>query len=310
MQYGDLISRSLQIFWRHKYLWLLGALGGSEAAGGGFGPLGNAGSGAGNGTGQTGPPSELSQWFVDALPLLIVLGVLLVLFLIGYFLISCVTTGALVRGAAEHDAERPFALSAAWQAGVRTFWPILGLRVLVFLLALVAVGVLAGVFVVGIVSAVNDQIAGAVVAFVLGATALLVFIVLAIAASIVLTLTIRSIVLEQRSVFAALGRGLRLLSERLGRTLLVWLLSIVLGIVVGLIGALALLVLALPFAAVALAVYAAAGLAGMLTAAAVLIFLFILISILVGGAIGSYISIYWTLAFRRLELDAAPARAA
>lgn len=310
MQYGDLISRSLQIFWRYKYLWLLGALGGSEAAGGGFGTLGNASSGAGNGPGQTGPPSELTQWFVNNLPLLIVLVGLLVLFLIGYFLISCVTTGALVRAAAEHDAERPFGLNTAWQAGVRTFWPILGLRVLVFLLALVAVGVLVGVFVVGIVAAVNEQIAGAVVAFVLGASALLVFIVLAIAASIVLTLTIRSIVLEQRSVFAALGRGLRLLTERLGRTLLVWLLSIFLGIVVGVIGALALLVLAMPFAAVALVVYAAAGLAGMLTSAAVLIFLFILISTLVGGAIGSYVSIYWTLAFRRLELDAAPARAA
>src|SRR6266550_8455485 len=133
MRYGEVVERSLLVFWRHRYLWLLGALGGGESVGGGFGNFGVAGQGPG-GTSDTGTgslPDQLStqfgQWFLADLPLLGALLGLLALFLVAYFFLSCVSVGATVRAAAEHDAERPFGLGLAWRAGRQTFLPILGL---------------------------------------------------------------------------------------------------------------------------------------------------------------------------------------
>src|SRR2546428_14167495 len=59
----------------------------------------------------------------------IIVGVLLV-FVIGalfFFFLGPVSTGGLVRAAVEHDDGRPFAFGQAWQAGLRTFWRVVGL---------------------------------------------------------------------------------------------------------------------------------------------------------------------------------------
>jgi hypothetical protein len=284
MQYGELITRAWTIVWRHRYLWLLGALGGGEAGInlGGFGNAGNSAS-FGGGRGQVG------QWVQQALPLLFGLGVVLLLVVVAYFLVSCVATGALVRAAAEHDAERPFGLRVAWQVGMRKFAPILGLRLLGLAIVLV-VGTVLGGLAIGL--------------FVLLTIAL---IPAAIALSLAFTLATRAIVLEELRVFDALSRGVSLLSARLGRVLLVWLLGLLLGLAVGVLTGVALTVAAIPLVLVGVIVYAGFGTAAALTAAIPLVVLFTLAAIAVSGAAGSYLSTYWTLAFRRLELDSPPA---
>lgn len=300
MRYGEVVSRSFDIFWRHRYLWLLGALGGAEGARPSY--VGNVGNVFGN-VRQGGPPSQLGQWLTDALPLLVVLGALVVLFVLAYFIVSCVATGALVWAAAEHDAERPFGLSLAWRAGLRTFGSILGLRLLVLLLGLAALAIDGGLFVAGAVSAMNDQVTSAAAAFILGGMLLLLLIPVAIAVSIVFVLAVRAIVLEQLGLWPALGRGVQLLSARLGRVLLVWLLGIALGLGVSLAVGVVVTFVALPFVAVAGIGYAVGGVTGLLNAGSVLLVIFIIAAVLLGGAAGSYLSIYWTLAFRRLEID-------
>jgi hypothetical protein len=303
MQYGELITRAWTIVWRHRYLWLLGALGGGEA-GTNFGGFGNVGNGANFGGGR----GQVGQWVQQALPLLLGLGIVLFVVAIAYFLISCVATGALVRAAAEHDAERPFGLRMAWHVGTRKFAPILGLRLLAFVIVLVVAIVLTGLVLAGVASLSGGGAA------VLGALAIALAVLLvialipaAIAFSLVLTLATRAIVLEERRVFDALGRAVRLLSARLGRVLLVWLLGLLLGLAVGVITGIALAVAAIPLALVGVIVYAGFGTAATLTAAIPLVIVFALAAIAVSGAAGSYISTYWTLAFRRLELDAPPA---
>jgi len=120
-------------------------------------------------------------------------------------------------------------------------------------------------------------------------------------------LATRAIVLEQLGVTDALARGLRLLFARLGRVLLVWLLAVGLGIGANLAVGITLVLLALPLVLLAALTYAAGGLGALLTVGVVLFVLYVIVSILVGGAAGSYLSTYWTLAFRRLEVDAPPA---
>ncbi len=309
MEYGELITRSFTIFWRHRYLWLLGALGGGEAVGG-YSPAGSFSNAFGNrsATGGTGTAStQLQVWLTAALPLLIGLGVLFAVLLVVYFFVSCVSTGALVRAAAEHDAERPFDLRLAWQAGLQTFSSILVLRLLVLLVVVVVVGVFGGLVALGIVSAANQQPAATALTVLVIVVLALVAIPAALGFGIVVQLAIRAIVLEQLGTTDALARGFRLLFARLGRVLLVWLLSIGLGIGAGLAVGLGLVVLALPLVLLAAVVYAVGGLTALLTVGVVLVVLYTIASILVGGAAGSFLSTYWTLAFRRLEIDAPPA---
>jgi hypothetical protein len=302
MQYGELITRAWTIVWRHRYLWLLGALGGGEA-GTSFGGFGNVGNGANFGGGR----GQVGQWAQQALPLLFGLGIVLVIVAIAYFLISCVATGALVRAAAEHDAERPFGLRTAWQVGTRTFAPILGLRLLALAIVFVVAIVLTGLVLAGVASLSGGSA-------VLGGLAIGLFVLLAIALipaaialSLVFTLATRAIVLEERRVLDALGRGVSLLSARLGRVLLVWLLGLLLGLAVGVLTGIAVAVAAIPLALVGVIVYAGFGTGAALTTGIPLVLMFTLAAIAVSGAAGSYISTYWTLAFRRLELDAPPA---
>jgi hypothetical protein len=308
MRYGEVIERSLSIFWRRRYLWLLGALGGGEASGGGsfgnFGFSGQGSAGGGQASGDFG--NQLTQWLTNNILLLVLLSTLLLLFFIVYFLVSCVATGATIRAAAEHDAERPFGLQLAWRAGLQTFWSVLGLRLLGLVFVLLAVVLAGAVIALGVFSAANQQPAGAVTAVLAGIVLLPTFVLLGIALTLVWMLAVRSIVLEQRRLFEALGRGLHLLRHRLGRVLLVWLIAIGIGIVIGIGIAIAATLVALPLLAVGAATYAAAGLQGTLTIGAVLLVLYLVGVVLLGGAVGSFMTTYWTLAFRRLDLDPVP----
>jgi hypothetical protein len=312
VRYGEVIQRSLSIYWRHRYLWLLGALGGGESVGGGFGNFGVSGQGPAGST-ETGTGSmpgqlsdELGRWFYADLGLLAVLTGVLVLFLLAYFFLSCLTAGATVRAAAEHDAERPFDLGAAWRAGRRTFLPILGLRLLGLLLVLPAVAIMVGLVGLGTLSALQGSGDGVATAILAGIVVLPAFGVAAVVLGVIWTLATRAIVLEQIGVGQALRRGFDQLRTRFGRVALLWLIAIGIGILSGLLAGLLAGIFLLPFLVALAATYAAAGVDEALTAGALLLLVYIVGVVLLNGAVGSFLTTYWTLAFRRLELDPEP----
>ncbi|HLH69522.1 MAG TPA: hypothetical protein VKY90_10930 [Candidatus Dormibacteraeota bacterium] len=313
MRYDEIVSRAWAIVWRHPYLWLLGLLGGGEA---GVSPLGFGLPGPNLQLGQPGRgllgtlplaamPFQVTTWLSTHVVLLIGLAALLLLYLLAYFVLSCIVTPALIRAAAEHDAGRAFNLRLAWQVGLGTFPRVLGLRlliVLVDLLVLIALALLVGLTIV--LFAAHQPAAGVLVlALLLGV--LLLLVPAGIAWQLVTRLALRAIVLEQRGTLSALGRGFQLLSHRLGRVLLVWLLGLALGIVAGLAAGVALLALTAILVAISIGSLAGLGVQAGLTSAVVLLFVLAVATPPLGGAVGTYFSTYWTLAFRRLELEPA-----
>jgi hypothetical protein len=93
---------------------------------------------------------------------------------------------------------------------------------------------------------------------------------------------------------------------RFSRILLVWLLSVGIAIVVGIASAAAVAVIAIPlFIAGIAATFAGSAAVAVVIMLSVLILLPILL--VVGGFLAAQSSTYWTLAFRRLEIEAAPA---
>jgi hypothetical protein len=309
VQYWTLVTRSFVIAWRHKYLWLLALFAGEGGGGFSF----NSSSPPG-GNIQNGQSPDLrsafesgGSWLNSHIGLVVGVAVAVLLIWIALFVFAAVCEGATVRGAAEHDAERSFGLDWAWRAGRASMGTIIRIRLLLIALGL-PVGIVWIVIVVAFLTALaGGSVGGAVglglAAALLGLAAFVYFMYL----DVLGRLSVRAAVLEQvTSARAALGRGHRLVLTRFGRILLVWLLAVGVAIVVGIASAAAVSVIAVPLFIAGIAA-ASAGSAAVAIVILVSVLIFLPILLVVGGFLAAQSSTYWTLAFRRLEIDAAPA---
>ncbi len=307
MPYWDIVTRSFRISWNYKYLWLIALFSGEGGAGFSF-----------NYSQQTRPSrtneqpnfgatqQQAATWLSDHIGLVVVVVVVWLLLVIAFFILAAVCEGATVRASAEHDAERPFHLGWAWRSGVTTMWVIVRFRLLLIALAL---PLLVPIFVVafGLILALTNGNRGATAGLISGGLLLaLIGIPYLIYLFFLSRLGTRALVLEQLAARASIARAHRLLFKRLGRTLLVWLLSILVGVVLSIALACFSLILAVPFAVAGVALYASGSTAfWLLIALAILIFL--PLYLVIAGFLAAQSSTYWTLAFRRLDLEQAPA---
>ncbi|MDQ6897914.1 MAG: hypothetical protein M3072_00115 [Candidatus Dormibacteraeota bacterium] len=312
MNYAEPIVRPLRILWQHKYLLLLALFGGADVGGGGafnangvngyFSGAGSGGSSSGNsgaGNLQSLDPNVVTGLVVTFVVIIVAVLLLLIIF----FFLSCLTQGALTRAIAEHDAELPFNLSSSLRAGLASFGWILLLRLLAFVVGFIFLLPLAGL--VWAFVGLRDQPALIVVLVVVGIAYLGLFLLLAIALGLIQILALRAIVLEQRSVLAAIRRAVQLLLLRPGRVLLTWLIQVGLGLGVGLALTVVVLIVALLFGLGGLAITSLLQWSPLLAFGVGGIVL-ILVSLLIAVVTGSYFSAYWTVAYRRLELDRPP----
>ncbi len=305
MQYWDIVVRSFRIPWRHKYLWLLAFFSGEGGAGFSFSYSPPAPRGRNGNPNFGAVQQQAMDWVNNNIGLIVTLTALSILLVLLLFVLAAVCEGALVRGSAEHDAERPFGLGLAWRTGRTTMGTIIRFRLLLLALALpvvVAFFTLAFGIVFGILNHSAALIVGSVV---IGLVLVLAAIPYAIYLGFLDRLGIRAAVLEQLRARAAIGRAHRLLFKRLGRVLLVWLISIGIGLAVAIGLAVVAAILAVPLFIAGLAAYAGASpVLWVVIALGILIALPVLL--VVEAYIVAALSTYWTLAFRRLDLDPLP----
>ena len=306
MPYWDNVGRSFGIAWRHKYLWLLGLF--AAEGGGGSNFSYNQGT---RSTGTTGSPSavaqQVSQWSSQHAALLVTLAVLWIILAIGLFILAAVCEGALIRAAAEHDADRPFGLREAWTTGVRTMWLIVRFRLLLLVLVIPAVVIVVAVIVGGVLAAFANAGTLAVTLISLGALLGLALVVYLIYLSFLDRFGARAAILEQRGAVASLGRAHRLLIARFGRSLLVWLVAIAVTIGVGIAVAVVFLVAAVPLMVATIAAFNGAPAAWPFIVLGGVVLLAVALPI--AGFLGAQASTYWTVSFRRMEIDYPPAYA-
>ncbi len=310
MPYWYIVTRSFAIAWRHRYLWLL-ALFAAESGGSSlnynqaqpFQPGANRNAPDFNGAAQ-----QVSSWVAQNMGTLLVLSGLLLFLFIVLFVLGAVCEGALVRASAEHDAERPFDLAVAWRCGRATMGTMIRFRLLLLLLGLPVFISIAALVIGAFAAFIGHNVGAGVTIVLVGLLLLLAAIPYAIYLSFLNRLGARAAILEQLAARPAIVRAHRLLTNRLGRVLLVWLLSIVVGIVVGIALAVVLASVAIPLLIAGASAYASGS-----GALWVVIVLGVLVLLPLGLVVGSFFSAqdstYWTLAFRRLEIDLAPAYA-
>lgn len=309
MPYWENVTRSFRIAWRYKYLWLIALFAGEAAGGGGnFGYSQSYTSRPGGGGPSRQQLSDaqttVTNWLGSHVGLVVLIVVVWLVLVIAFFVLAAICEGAIVRASAEHDADRPFHLGWAWQSGLNTMWVIIRFRLILFALDLPIIAAVIGL-VASIIAAVLGNNVGAALIAVFGLLAVLA-IPYAIYLYLLDRLGSRAVILEQLTARAGIVRGHKLLFKRFGRTLLVWLLSIAVALVVGLALSCVLGVILLPLVIVGVVIGATTSAAVIPLAIAGGLILFI-ISLLIQSFFSAQGATYWTLAFRRLDIDYSPA---
>ena len=274
MNYGALVSKSLNMMWKHKYLWILGLLASLM-----------------QGTGQT--FSDVSHRSDAVGHFLLQSGILFFLILAGLFLfiiflvLSYIAHGGLIHCVNKISRDEPTSLGDGWKTGAKNFWRLLGIGVLLFLV------VIGSIVVCG---------APVVIAFLvhkgLGILSLLlfvpIFLILLIIIGFVDAYADRACVIEGKGVIDSLGEGWRTFTTNLGRSIAVGIISLISGIVYAILFILLGLGLILNF----LLAWALTGFIWAVVSGVMVALIYVIIT---EGIFNTYLSAFWTLSYLEIK---------
>lgn len=307
--YGSLITDTLKLAWRHRFLWFFGLFAGSSTSFGGWSC--NFQSDFESEELDTGAvTSEISDWVTAHTNLVIAIIIAAVAIALLLWLWSLICQGAVIATVRDINAGKPASFSTAWHYGKQNFT-----RLLIFnlFLALIALGVILIVF----TSIIFMVFAAPSLSFLwsflreawlllipLGLVMIVGFFALYVLISLIILFAMRAVVLDANRPLAALRRGWRLLDGNFGTTLLVFLLSYALGIAGSIIMVFALIAAAIP-AVIAWIIAFATGFSLATILIAACISLLAPSAFLVAlAAVNTYFSAYWTTAYIRLSGNA------
>lgn len=275
IDYWSLVSRSLRIIWKHKFLWFFGFF----AAG--------SGSTGFNWVSDSGP--YVRDFFLanPALLVLVIMG--LVIFWLVMFVMNLISTGALVSAVHQVSGGRGATFGEAWRDGLAAFWRLLGVTVL----AIIAFVFVTALCAIPIVLAAFGGTSGIVIAVIIGAVLLFPYLAFLFLLAFTVTYAEREVVIGGAGVFDAISAGWDLTKRHFWRSLLVWLIMFGSGLAFGVGLLLVLLIFAVPFILI--------GLVNLFAALAVGIPIGVIIVVVASGAFGSYSYSVWTLAYEEFK---------
>ena len=311
MDFGAVLSKTWNISWRNKGLWILGILAGCSASGrGNFGNFSssfnwNAGSFSDfSPPGEFGPPGELvppgpeflqDPDFLAGAVFPIILAFICVVLLVGlvFFVLGILGQGGLIAAFKRADEGAEVTFSESLSEGTQYFWRLLGIRI-VFLVAAIVVGLIIafGVLTFGIVTL------GIGLLCLLPLLCLLIPLGMGVDAYVILTMV--ASIEEDLGVFESFGRSWTTFKENLG-AVIVMILILILGI--GILGS----IVTLPFIAVIVPAITGAvigtdfALASGISLTLLCVCLAIPLLIAFSGLLTTFSTGAWTLTYRRLN---------
>ena len=263
MDYGNILRRSWDVIWNHKFMLVLGFL---AALG--------SGAGGGGDTGYTFDGSEFEAMpeiaenlgAIIAAASAIILGLVCFFFILAIvlWLVRLTAQAGMIDAAARLDAGEKVSFGEAISAGWHKLGRMVGLNLVLFgifiLAAIVGVMVLvvgAGATAAGAAASQGDfgAVLGGLGAGLIGLICCLMclFLLLGIVVTVLYPFAQRAAVLEDMGVIESIGRGWQVIKDNLGEVIILILLFLLLGFVVGAVTlAIFIPVAALAFAPIAL----------------------------------------------------------
>ena len=274
MNYGELVKKSLDIMWKFKYLWIFGF----------FAEWGSGG-GAGNIPGES--RDRLGGFLLDINPAIILTLILIALAVFVLFLVLyIISKGGLIHSIAKINGGESSSLGEGWRSGLKNFWRLLGIWVL-----LVLSGITFALLIIG------PLIAFFIISLPLGILSAVVLIPLFIAGIIALILigiyADRICVLEQKGIIDSIAEGWNTLKKNLGQSIIVGLISIA-SYIVFIIGFLIVgAMLAIPFVVM--------GFINLVVGLGLGIMVALIYIVITTGIWGAYAYSLWTLTYLDLK---------
>lgn len=338
MEYGRIIKRAWDVTWKHKVLWIFGIAAALFTGGGGGGGGGRAWNSLQytfnqgdwlRWRGQWPPlgrlpwlPGQLRWpgWGAIAPAILGIIGLALIFALILAvvgIIVRYTSLGALVGMVDEVErTERTSfhsGLRKGWSRLLRLFaidllLTLAGIVVALVFLLLVAIGVAVVAGPAALLASGGRALTALAIIWGVGTglVALVVIIVIALAIGALFVLVreyaFRACVIDQKSIFDALGAAMKLLRERLRESVLMWLLLLAINLALGLIFIPLALLGAAGLVGPALAIYGATrSVAAALVVGIPVLLLLILVSAVIGGVYLTFRSAVWTITYRELR---------
>ena len=245
-----------------------------------------------------GPVSDLG---VAALVGIVLLELLI--FLV-FVILAVISNGGLADSVAAIERGTRRSFGSTWRAGTSRFWRVLGYYILFFLIGLallIAIAVPLGLIIAAVFAGTEATGARVVTVVLAVLVAIPLLIVVFVSLSIISQFALREIVVGGEGVVGAVGGGLRLFWQNLGRSMLLWLIQIALIIVATitllLAGVIVGLVLFVPTILLIVAEYTIAAIVTGVIAGLILVPLVIVVA----AALGTFNHAYWTLAYLRIS---------
>jgi hypothetical protein len=246
MDFGKLLSRSWEIVWNNKFLFVLGFLAALGSGGGGGGSNFNFGS-----SDFADVPLEFDwlgrvELFWSQYGFLIMaVGCCLLLFFIALWLIGLTAQAGLIDAVDRIDEDQASSFGEAWSAGVSKLLPLVGLSLLLTVPFLLF-GIIAAAVGIGAVATDGSGIF-VLLGFIVACLACFVAL-LAIFVQILYPFAQRALVLEDAGVVASLSRGWQVMRENVGDTVIL----VVIAVAITFIYGFAMLIVLVPLSIVAI----------------------------------------------------------
>jgi hypothetical protein len=301
MDYGYVLKRAWEIIWKFKVLWIFGILASCGQA---------ASSGSSNSSYRFSSQDsnlfpQIDRFFAQPDPaiiaLMIGLGLFFILALIVIFvLLGTIGRVGLIRGAmkAEQGAQR-LTFGELWRDGLKYFWRVFGLNLLV---GVVIFLVVLALFVPGVI--LTGITFGLILLCCIPLMCLFIPVMWAVA--IVIEQANIALVVENLGILDAIKHGWQVVRKNIGNMVVM---SLILFLGVGLIGS---LVIGLPFIIVSAPAFIGAfsgtteALRNGLLISGLLFLVYLPVLLLLSGVLRSYTSSAWTLTY--LQLTAQPSQ--
>lgn len=297
MDYFKILKNAYQITLRNKFLWLFGFL---------LGIVGATGNFSGNGLGYTFDKDDISEVEMNRISdsikeffvnywIWILVGLCFLLLLIFIFsVLAIISQGALIGCVDKIESGAKIGLKEGFKLGWKSFWRILGLKIITSLFILLTLTIL-GIPV--ILLFINKMFVRGILLLLL---AFVIFIPLVIVASFMNIYGFRYVVINKQKVLSAIKQGLELFKANLADSIVMALLLWVVNLASGLALFFIILILAVPLVLIGFMSYFIGGVVGIgISVGLGVLLLFVLLAFFT-AVLNVFKETVWTLTFREL----------
>ncbi len=294
MDISTIFKRAWEITWKHKGLWLLGILAncssGSSQTSSNVSRMPQYNVGGGE-------FPQIDHWLQSvpeetwiAIGIAVICGMLLLA--LGFWVLAAIGNGGLIAGFQMAETGETVTLASAFQQGIRYFWKLLVIQLILGLASLV---VFAPVIFGGALLSILTLGVGLICLIPL----ICLLIPLGIALSIYTLLTQIALIVEELDIVAAFQRAWEVFRSNLGQVVVMGLILGIGGFVVGLILAIPFILMALPFITGLIVGTKTSSVAG-ISATLIGILFYLPILLVASGIMRTFITGSWTLTYRSL----------